>query len=46
MWLTGSADHGPMPIGLSVADMLAGHVLAKGILALLVRRARTGLGGG
>ncbi|WP_246866236.1 CaiB/BaiF CoA-transferase family protein [Novosphingobium sp. SG720] len=45
MWLTGSADHGPMPIGLSVADMLAGHVLAKGILALLVRRARTGLGG-
>lgn len=45
MWLTGAADHGPMPIGLSVADMLAGHVLAKGILAALVRRGRTGLGG-
>jgi CoA:oxalate CoA-transferase len=45
MWLNGTAESGPMPIGLSIADMLAGHVLAKGILALLVRRARTGLGG-
>ncbi|TPG52139.1 CaiB/BaiF CoA transferase family protein [Sphingomonas glacialis] len=45
MWLTGNDMSGPMPIGLSIADMLAGHVLAKGILALLVRRGRTGLGG-
>ncbi|WP_225883250.1 CaiB/BaiF CoA transferase family protein [Sphingomonas aliaeris] len=45
MWLNGTAGSGPMPIGLSVADMLASHVLAKGILALLVRRGRTGLGG-
>uniref|UniRef100_UPI0035CC364E CaiB/BaiF CoA transferase family protein n=1 Tax=uncultured Sphingomonas sp. TaxID=158754 RepID=UPI0035CC364E len=45
MWLNGSAASGPMPIGLSIADMLAGHVLAKGILALLVRRGRTGIGG-
>lgn len=45
MWLTGSAESGPMPIGLSIADMLAGHVLAKGILALLVRRGRSGVGG-
>jgi len=45
MWLNGTAGNGPMPIGLSVADMLASHVLAKGILALLVRRGRTGLGG-
>jgi len=45
MWLTGTAESGPMPIGLSVADMLAGHILAKGILALLVRRGRTGAGG-
>jgi CoA:oxalate CoA-transferase len=45
MWLTGTAESGPMPIGLSIADMLAGHVLAKGILALLVRRGRTGIGG-
>ncbi|SDA10656.1 Crotonobetainyl-CoA:carnitine CoA-transferase CaiB [Sphingomonas sp. NFR15] len=45
MWLTGTAESGPMPIGLSVADMLASHVLAKGILALLVRRGLTGVGG-
>ncbi|HSI17739.1 MAG TPA: CaiB/BaiF CoA-transferase family protein [Sphingomonas sp.] len=45
MWLNGTAGSGPMPIGLSIADMLAGHVLAKGILALLVRRGRSGMGG-
>jgi CoA:oxalate CoA-transferase len=45
MWLNGNAASGPVPIGLSIADMLAGHVLAKGILAMLVRRGRTGLGG-
>jgi len=45
MWLTGTAASGPIPIGLSVADMLAGHVLAKGILALLVRRGVSGVGG-
>lgn len=45
MWLSGTADSGPTPIGLSIADMLAGHVLAKGILALLVRRGRTRSGG-
>ena len=45
MWLNGSADDGPVPVGLSIADMLAGHVLVEGILAALVRRARTGQGG-
>lgn len=45
MWLNGHGREAPMPIGLSVADMLAGHVLAKGILAALVRRGRTGEGG-
>lgn len=45
MWLNGSAENGPMPVGLSVADMLASHILTKSILALLVRRARTGIGG-
>lgn len=45
MWLTGQEGAGPMPIGLSIADMLAGHVLAKGILAALVRRGQTGQGG-
>ncbi|MGN6820211.1 MAG: CaiB/BaiF CoA transferase family protein [Sphingomonas sp.] len=42
MWLSGSASDGPVPFGLSVADMLAGHILVEGILAALVRR---GIGG-
>jgi crotonobetainyl-CoA:carnitine CoA-transferase CaiB-like acyl-CoA transferase len=42
MWLNGSAGDGPVPVGLSVADMLAGHILVEGILAALVRR---GIGG-
>ena len=45
MWLNGTGESGPMPVGLSVADMLASHVLTKGILAMLVRRGRTGVGG-
>lgn len=44
-WLGGDADDGPVPVGLSIADMLAGHILAEGILAALVRRGRTGEGG-
>jgi crotonobetainyl-CoA:carnitine CoA-transferase CaiB-like acyl-CoA transferase len=44
-WLGGDADDGPVPVGLSIADMLAGHVLTEGILAALVRRGRTGKGG-
>lgn len=44
MWLNGSAGDGPVPFGLSVADMLAGHVLVEGILAALVRRGITGEG--
>src|SRR3546814_17248391 len=42
MWLNGDADDGPKAVGLSIADMLAGHVLVEGILAALVRR---GIGG-
>jgi crotonobetainyl-CoA:carnitine CoA-transferase CaiB-like acyl-CoA transferase len=45
MWLNGSADDGPVPVGLSIADMLAGHVLVEGVLAALVRRGLTGTGG-
>lgn len=45
MWLTGAAQHGPVAIGLPVADVLAGAALAQGILALLVRRGITGEGG-
>ncbi|WP_068085877.1 CaiB/BaiF CoA transferase family protein [Novosphingobium rosa] len=44
MWLSGSEGQGPVPFGLSVADMLAGHILTQGILAALVRRGICGEG--
>lgn len=44
-WLSGNADQGPVPFGLSIADTLAGVNLAQGILACLVRRGITGQGG-
>jgi CoA:oxalate CoA-transferase len=44
-WLTGDADQGPVPIGLAIADMLAGAHMVQGILACLVRRGVTGQGG-
>lgn len=44
MWLSGSATDGPVPFGLSIADMLAGHVLVEGMLAALVRRGIDGKG--
>lgn len=44
-WLNGNADHPPMPFGLSVADVLAGEHLVQGVLAALVRRSVTGVGG-
>jgi crotonobetainyl-CoA:carnitine CoA-transferase CaiB-like acyl-CoA transferase len=44
VWLTGSRDDPPMPMGLAVADMLAGEALTQGILAALVGRAATGKG--
>ena len=44
LWLTGDRDHAPMPMGLAAADMMAGNVLAQGILAALVRRGITGQG--
>jgi CoA:oxalate CoA-transferase len=40
-WLNGHDGDGPVPLGLSVADMLAGHVLTEGILAALVGRGMT-----
>lgn len=45
MWLTGAQNHGPVPMGIPVADVLAGAALAQGLLALLVRRGLTGEGG-
>jgi CoA:oxalate CoA-transferase len=44
-WLSGNRDSGPVPVGLSVADLLASCHLAQGITALLFRRERTGTGG-
>lgn len=44
LWLTGSAGDPPMPMGLAAADMMAGGALAQGVLAALVRKARTGQG--
>ncbi len=44
-WLSGGRESGPVPVGLSVADHLTSCHLAQGITALLVRQARTGIGG-
>lgn len=44
-WLSGDADGGPVPAGLSITDMMAGAQLCQGVLALLVRRGVTGKGG-
>jgi crotonobetainyl-CoA:carnitine CoA-transferase CaiB-like acyl-CoA transferase len=44
-WLSGDAAQGPVPMGLAVADLLAGAHLVQGLLACLVRRGVTGEGG-
>lgn len=44
-WLSGSADDPPIPLGTSVADLLASIHTAQGVTALLYRRERTGRGG-
>jgi crotonobetainyl-CoA:carnitine CoA-transferase CaiB-like acyl-CoA transferase len=44
-WLSGSADDGPVPVGLSIADHLMSCHIAEGVTALLVRRFRSGVGG-
>ncbi len=44
LWLTGSRDDPPMPMGLAVADMMAGTALVQGLLAALVGRGRHGRG--
>lgn len=45
MWLSGDENGAPVPMGLAAADMFAGHFLAQGILACLVRRGISGTGG-
>lgn len=44
-WLSGDADQGPVPMGLAIADLMAGSHLVQGILACLVRRGISGRGG-
>ncbi|MXQ07436.1 CoA transferase [Alphaproteobacteria bacterium GH1-50] len=44
LWLTGSAEDDPTPMGLAVADMLAGNALALGIVAALAGRGIHGRG--
>ena len=44
-WLSGNAADGPVPLGLSMVDMLAGAQLAQGLLACLLRRETSGAGG-
>ena len=44
MWLNGDHDQGPVPFGLAIADLLAGSAIVQGVLAALLRRARTGEG--
>lgn len=44
-WLSGNKHSGPVAMGLSIVDMLAGAHLAQGILACLVRTSLTGEGG-
>lgn len=42
MWLNGT--DGPLKVGISLADIFAGHSAAQAILAALVRRGRDGRG--
>ena len=44
MWLNGDRGQGPVPFGLAIADLLAGHSIIEGVLAALVGRGRTGRG--
>lgn len=44
MWLTGDSDHGPVPMGLAIADILAGASIVQAILAGLVKRGTTNRG--
>ncbi len=40
-WLSGNKDDAPTPFGLSIADLMGGMHLVQGILAALIRRAKT-----
>lgn len=44
-WLNGNKNDGPVPMGLSIIDMLAGANLADGVLACLLRKTLKDEGG-
>lgn len=41
---TGNGTNGPVPFGISIADILCGAQLVQGILGALIRRQKTGSG--
>ncbi|MDI6033907.1 CoA transferase [Flavobacterium sp. LB2P84] len=43
-WLSGRKSQGPVPFGLAVADLMCGNHFVQGILASLLKRAKTGKG--
>jgi len=44
LWLSGDDGDAPTAMGLAVADQLAGNIAVQGILAALIKSARTGQG--
>ncbi|WP_308991051.1 CaiB/BaiF CoA-transferase family protein [Mariniflexile litorale] len=40
-WLSGKSSQGPVPFGLAVADLMCGNHFVQGILAALLKRAKT-----
>jgi len=44
-WLSGNADQDPVPVGLSIVDLVTGAHLTQGVLAALLRRSHSGQGG-
>jgi crotonobetainyl-CoA:carnitine CoA-transferase CaiB-like acyl-CoA transferase len=43
-YTTGNGNNGPVPFGVSIADILCGAQLVQGILGALIRRQKTGSG--
>lgn len=43
-WLSGKSSQGPVPFGLAVADLMCGNHFVQGVLAALLKRAKTGKG--
>ena len=43
-YTTGNGNNGPVPFGISIADIMAGSQLVQGILGGLIRRQKTGEG--